>query len=69
MKSHLCRRERPLSLGIFPSSAGTSLLTPDPQTRSETLSQAEGWRFTDPSQLRSNTSLKVRVNSDIRLCA
>ncbi|XP_074552376.1 sperm associated antigen 9a isoform X2 [Halichoeres trimaculatus] len=56
------RRERPLSLGIFPSSAGTSLLTPDPQTRSETLGPAEGWRFTDPSQLRSNTSLKDFVD-------
>ncbi|XP_038554495.1 sperm associated antigen 9a isoform X1 [Micropterus salmoides] len=51
------RRERPLSLGIFPSSGGVSLLTPDPQTKAETLS-TEGWRFTDPSQPRSNTSLK-----------
>eukprot|EP00066_Takifugu_rubripes_P029216 XP_011618482.1 PREDICTED: C-Jun-amino-terminal kinase-interacting protein 4-like [Takifugu rubripes] len=53
------RRERPLSLGIFPSSGGGSLLTPDPQARSETLN-AENWRFADPSQPRSNTNLKVR---------
>ncbi|XP_041634257.1 sperm associated antigen 9a isoform X5 [Cheilinus undulatus] len=55
------RRERPLSLGIFPSSAGTSLLTPDPQVRSETLG-TESWRFTDSTQLRSNTSLKDELS-------
>ncbi|XP_042360799.1 sperm associated antigen 9a isoform X1 [Plectropomus leopardus] len=49
------RRERPLSLGIFPSSGGASLLIPDPQTRAETPG-TESWRFTDPT--RSNTSLK-----------
>nr|XP_046271026.1 sperm associated antigen 9a isoform X3 [Scatophagus argus] len=52
------RRERPLSLGIFPSSGGMSLLTPDPQTRAETLN-TESWRFTDPAQPRSNASLKL----------
>uniref|UniRef100_A0A3P8W208 C-Jun-amino-terminal kinase-interacting protein 4 n=1 Tax=Cynoglossus semilaevis TaxID=244447 RepID=A0A3P8W208_CYNSE len=51
------RRERPLSLGIFPSSGGTSLIIPDPQARAETPG-TEGWRFTDPTQPRSNTSLK-----------
>ncbi|XP_054861068.1 sperm associated antigen 9a isoform X3 [Amphiprion ocellaris] len=51
------RRERPLSLGIFPSSGGASLLIPDPQTRAETPG-TEGWRFTDSSQPRSNASLK-----------
>uniref|UniRef100_A0A669AZP3 C-Jun-amino-terminal kinase-interacting protein 4 n=1 Tax=Oreochromis niloticus TaxID=8128 RepID=A0A669AZP3_ORENI len=57
------RRERPLSLGIFPSSGGASLLIPDPQARAETLS-TESWRFTDSSQPRSNTSLKVGVWGD-----
>ncbi|XP_073349900.1 sperm associated antigen 9a isoform X4 [Pagrus major] len=52
------RRERPLSLGIFPPSGGVSLLTPDPQVRAETMGP-EGWRFTDPAQPRSNTSLKL----------
>ncbi|XP_041812591.1 sperm associated antigen 9a isoform X4 [Chelmon rostratus] len=52
------RRERPLSLGVFPSSGGVSMLTPDPQARVETLG-TEGWRFTDPTQPRSNTSLKL----------
>ncbi|XP_070398797.1 sperm associated antigen 9a isoform X3 [Nothobranchius furzeri] len=51
------RRERPLSLGIFPSSGGASLIIPDSHTRAETPS-AEGWRLTESSQLRSNTSLK-----------
>uniref|UniRef100_A0A7N6A088 C-Jun-amino-terminal kinase-interacting protein 4 n=1 Tax=Anabas testudineus TaxID=64144 RepID=A0A7N6A088_ANATE len=61
------RRERPLSLGIFPSSGGTSLLIPDPQARAETPG-TEGWRFTDPSQPRSNTSLKVGVGVDAPPC-
>ncbi|XP_057717470.1 sperm associated antigen 9a isoform X1 [Corythoichthys intestinalis] len=51
------RRERPLSLGIFPTSAGGSLLIPDSQTRAETPS-AESWRFSDTTQTRSNTSLQ-----------
>ncbi|XP_054462928.1 sperm associated antigen 9a isoform X2 [Anoplopoma fimbria] len=51
------RRERPLSLGIFPSpGGGASLLIPDPQAKAETPG-TEGWRFTDPA--RSNTSLKL----------
>uniref|UniRef100_A0A8C4ITQ5 C-Jun-amino-terminal kinase-interacting protein 4 n=1 Tax=Dicentrarchus labrax TaxID=13489 RepID=A0A8C4ITQ5_DICLA len=53
-------RERPLSLGIFPPSGGVSLLTPDPQVRADTLG-TEAWRFTDPTQPRSNASLKVPV--------
>uniref|UniRef100_A0A8D3AIF2 C-Jun-amino-terminal kinase-interacting protein 4 n=1 Tax=Scophthalmus maximus TaxID=52904 RepID=A0A8D3AIF2_SCOMX len=52
------RRERPLSLGIFPSSGGASLLIPDPQARAETPG-TEGWRLTDTTQPRSNTSLKL----------
>ncbi|XP_042248122.1 sperm associated antigen 9a isoform X1 [Thunnus maccoyii] len=51
------RRERPLSLGIFPSSGGASLIIPDPQARAETPN-TEGWRFNDAAQPRSNTSLK-----------
>lgn len=54
------RRERPLSLGIFPSSGGTSLIIPDSHAKAETPG-TEGWRFTDSSQPRSNTSLKVGV--------
>uniref|UniRef100_A0A3P8XG48 C-Jun-amino-terminal kinase-interacting protein 4 n=1 Tax=Esox lucius TaxID=8010 RepID=A0A3P8XG48_ESOLU len=52
------RKERPLSLGIFPMSGGVSVLTPDPQARSETPG-AEAWRFNDLGHTCSNTSLKV----------
>ncbi|KAM6904991.1 sperm associated antigen 9a isoform 5-T5 [Xenentodon cancila] len=52
------RRERPLSLGIFPSSGGTSLIIPDSHAKAETPG-TEGWRFPDSSQPRSNTSLKL----------
>uniref|UniRef100_A0A8C2ZJV8 C-Jun-amino-terminal kinase-interacting protein 4 n=1 Tax=Cyclopterus lumpus TaxID=8103 RepID=A0A8C2ZJV8_CYCLU len=53
------RRERPLSLGIFSSPSGASVLIPDSQARAETPG-TEGWRFTDPA--RANTaSLKVGV--------
>ncbi|MED6241708.1 C-Jun-amino-terminal kinase-interacting protein 4, partial [Ataeniobius toweri] len=51
------RKERPLSLGIFPPSGGASLIIPDSHTRVETPG-TEGWRFSDSSQLLSNTSLK-----------
>ncbi|XP_047215687.1 sperm associated antigen 9a isoform X2 [Girardinichthys multiradiatus] len=52
------RKERPLSLGIFPPSGGASLIIPDSHTRVETPG-TEGWRFSDSSQLLSNTSLKL----------
>ncbi|XP_062294380.1 sperm associated antigen 9a isoform X2 [Scomber scombrus] len=55
------RRERPLSLGIFPSPGGASLLIPDPQAKAETPN-TEGWRFTDTAQPRSNTSLKDELS-------
>ncbi|XP_060757583.1 sperm associated antigen 9a isoform X2 [Neoarius graeffei] len=57
------RKERPLSLGIFPISGGggggggNNPQTPDFLGRAETPG-TEGWRFTDLSQHRSNTSLK-----------
>uniref|UniRef100_A0A671N0K8 C-Jun-amino-terminal kinase-interacting protein 4 n=1 Tax=Sinocyclocheilus anshuiensis TaxID=1608454 RepID=A0A671N0K8_9TELE len=51
------RKERPLSLGIFPMSSGGSSLTPDIQGRAETPGM-EGWRFNNLSHQRSNASLK-----------
>ncbi|XP_037400576.1 sperm associated antigen 9a isoform X5 [Pygocentrus nattereri] len=53
------RKERPLSLGIFPMSGGggNNSLTPEILGRAETPG-TEGWRFNDLSQPRSNTSLK-----------
>ncbi|MCJ8739340.1 hypothetical protein PDJAM_G00046190 [Pangasius djambal] len=53
------RKERPLSLGIFPMSGGggNNSQIPDFLGRAETPG-TEGWRFTDLSQHRSNASLK-----------
>ncbi|KAM9456999.1 sperm associated antigen 9a isoform 4-T4 [Clarias gariepinus] len=56
------RKERPLSLGIFPLSAGVgnNSQIPDFLGRAETPG-TEGWRFTELSQHRSNTSLKLEA--------
>ncbi|XP_026072330.1 C-Jun-amino-terminal kinase-interacting protein 4-like isoform X4 [Carassius auratus] len=51
------RKERPLSLGIFPMSGGGTSLTPDIQARVEAPG-TEGWRFNNLSHQRSNASLK-----------
>ncbi|MCI4385140.1 hypothetical protein PGIGA_G00046960 [Pangasianodon gigas] len=53
------RKERPLSLGIFPMSGGggNNSQLPDFLGRAETPG-TEGWRFTELSQHRSNASLK-----------
>ncbi|KAK7938340.1 hypothetical protein WMY93_001666 [Mugilogobius chulae] len=56
------RRERPLSLGIFPSSGAPSLIIPDPKARAETPA-TDGWRFTDPAHDRSNASLKDELSN------
>uniref|UniRef100_A0A673MXW6 C-Jun-amino-terminal kinase-interacting protein 4-like n=1 Tax=Sinocyclocheilus rhinocerous TaxID=307959 RepID=A0A673MXW6_9TELE len=55
------RKERPLSLGIFPMSGGGSSLTPDIQGRAETPGM-EGWRFNNLSHQRSNASLKDELS-------
>ncbi|XP_023060279.2 C-Jun-amino-terminal kinase-interacting protein 4 isoform X3 [Piliocolobus tephrosceles] len=52
------RKERPISLGIFPLPAGDGLLTPDAQKGGETPG-SEQWKFQELSQPRSHTSLKV----------
>uniref|UniRef100_A0AAZ3QGP9 C-Jun-amino-terminal kinase-interacting protein 4 n=1 Tax=Oncorhynchus tshawytscha TaxID=74940 RepID=A0AAZ3QGP9_ONCTS len=52
------RKERPMSLGVFPMSGGGAVLTPDLQARSETPG-AEAWRFNDLEHPRSNASLKL----------
>ncbi|XP_077898374.1 C-Jun-amino-terminal kinase-interacting protein 4 isoform X8 [Ictidomys tridecemlineatus] len=52
------RKERPISLGIFPLPAGDGLLTPDTQKGGETPG-SEQWKFQELSQPRSHTSLKV----------
>uniref|UniRef100_A0A8C4TIS3 C-Jun-amino-terminal kinase-interacting protein 4 n=1 Tax=Erpetoichthys calabaricus TaxID=27687 RepID=A0A8C4TIS3_ERPCA len=53
------RKDRPLSLGIFPLTSGDPLLTPDAQRDGVETPGTEHWRFNDLSHPRSNTSLKV----------
>ncbi|ERE68081.1 c-Jun-amino-terminal kinase-interacting protein 4 [Cricetulus griseus] len=52
------RKERPISLGIFPLPAGDGLLTPETQKGGETPG-SEQWKFQELSQPHSHTSLKV----------
>uniref|UniRef100_A0A8C0V492 Sperm associated antigen 9 n=1 Tax=Cyanistes caeruleus TaxID=156563 RepID=A0A8C0V492_CYACU len=53
------RKERPISLGIFPLPAGDALLTPEAQREVAETPAAEHWKFHELSQPRSHTSLKV----------
>uniref|UniRef100_A0A673YW93 Sperm associated antigen 9a n=1 Tax=Salmo trutta TaxID=8032 RepID=A0A673YW93_SALTR len=55
------RKERPMSLSVFPMSGGGSVLTPDLQARCETPG-AEAWRFNDLERTRSNASLKDELS-------
>ncbi|KAG1967121.1 C-Jun-amino-terminal kinase-interacting protein [Pimephales promelas] len=55
------RKERPLSLGIFPMSGGSSSLMPDVQGKAETPGM-EGWGFNNLSHQRSNASLKDELS-------
>ncbi|XP_059413539.1 C-Jun-amino-terminal kinase-interacting protein 4-like isoform X4 [Carassius carassius] len=55
------RKERPLSLGIFPMSGGGASLTPDIQGRAEAPG-TEGWRFNNLSHQCSNASLKDELS-------
>nr|XP_005890329.1 PREDICTED: C-Jun-amino-terminal kinase-interacting protein 4 isoform X1 [Bos mutus] len=57
------RKERPISLGIFPLPSGDGLLTPDTQKGGETPG-SEQWKFQELSQPRSHTSLKVRTSPE-----
>ncbi|XP_028935720.1 C-Jun-amino-terminal kinase-interacting protein 4 isoform X2 [Ornithorhynchus anatinus] len=55
------RKERPISLGLFPLPAGDALLTPDTQKGGETPG-SEHWKFHELSQPRSHTSLKDELS-------
>ncbi|KAJ3601251.1 hypothetical protein NHX12_032224 [Muraenolepis orangiensis] len=55
------RKERPVSLCLFPSSGGSSVLLPDAQARAETPG-AEGWSLSNPTHPRSTTSLKDELS-------
>ncbi|RXM36805.1 C-Jun-amino-terminal kinase-interacting protein 4 [Acipenser ruthenus] len=56
------RKERPVSLGIFPLSEGDPLLTPDAQRDGAETPGTELWRFNNLSHPRSNTSLKDELS-------
>ncbi|KAJ8253855.1 hypothetical protein COCON_G00204670 [Conger conger] len=51
------RKERPLSLGIFPLTTGGAVLTPEPQRKADTP-VAEAWKCNNLNQSRGGTSLK-----------
>lgn len=53
------RKERPISLGIFPLPPGDALLTPETQREAGETPGSEQWKFHELSQPRSHTSLKV----------
>ncbi|XP_063265053.1 C-Jun-amino-terminal kinase-interacting protein 4 isoform X1 [Prinia subflava] len=56
------RKERPISLGIFPLPAGDALLTPEAQREAAETPAAEHWKFPELSQPRSHTSLKDELS-------
>uniref|UniRef100_A0A8C9LBF8 Sperm associated antigen 9 n=1 Tax=Pavo cristatus TaxID=9049 RepID=A0A8C9LBF8_PAVCR len=55
----ILRKERPISLGIFPLPPGDALLTPEAQREAGETPGSEHWKFHELSQPRSHTSLKV----------
>ncbi|XP_075576362.1 C-Jun-amino-terminal kinase-interacting protein 4 isoform X2 [Pelecanus crispus] len=56
------RKERPISLGIFPLPPGDALLTPETQRETGETPGSEHWKFHDLSQPRSHTSLKDELS-------
>ncbi|XP_067403556.1 C-Jun-amino-terminal kinase-interacting protein 4 isoform X3 [Emydura macquarii macquarii] len=56
------RKERPVSLGIFPLPPGDALLTPDTQREGGETPGSEHWKFHELSQPRSHTSLKDELS-------
>jgi len=66
--SLLNRKERPISLGIFPLPPGDALLTPETQREAGETPGSEHWKFHELSQPRSHTSLKVSTQLGCRVC-
>ncbi|XP_039357007.1 C-Jun-amino-terminal kinase-interacting protein 4 isoform X6 [Mauremys reevesii] len=58
----ILRKERPISLGIFPLPPGDALLTPETQRESGETPGSEHWKFHELSQPRSHTSLKDELS-------
>ncbi|KGL86134.1 C-Jun-amino-terminal kinase-interacting protein 4, partial [Charadrius vociferus] len=62
------RKERPISLGIFPLPPGDALLTPETQREAGETPGSEHWKFHELSQPRSHTSLKVSTQLGCLRC-
>ncbi|KAM7146259.1 C-Jun-amino-terminal kinase-interacting protein 4 isoform 5-T5 [Macrochelys suwanniensis] len=58
----ILRKERPISLGIFPLPPGDALLTPETQREGGETPGSEHWKFHELSHPRSNTSLKDELS-------
>ncbi|XP_054832165.1 C-Jun-amino-terminal kinase-interacting protein 4 isoform X1 [Eublepharis macularius] len=62
MHSRISRKERPISLGLFPLPPGDALITPDAQKGTVETPGSDNWKFHELSQPRSNTSLKDELS-------
>ncbi|XP_025054951.1 C-Jun-amino-terminal kinase-interacting protein 4 isoform X4 [Alligator sinensis] len=60
--SRILRKERPISLGIFPLPPGEALLTPEAQREAGETPGSEHWKFHELSHPRSHTSLKDELS-------
>uniref|UniRef100_A0A8C3T0N4 C-Jun-amino-terminal kinase-interacting protein 4 n=1 Tax=Chelydra serpentina TaxID=8475 RepID=A0A8C3T0N4_CHESE len=56
------RKERPISLGIFPLPPGDALVTPETPREGGETPGSEHWKFHELSHPRSNTSLKDELS-------
>ncbi|XP_036399735.1 C-Jun-amino-terminal kinase-interacting protein 4 isoform X5 [Megalops cyprinoides] len=60
------RKERPVSLGIFPLPGGEAVLTPELHRETVETPGTDTWRYNDLSHPRSNTSLKLEAEDSLR---
>uniref|UniRef100_A0A8C3XSA0 Sperm associated antigen 9 n=1 Tax=Chelydra serpentina TaxID=8475 RepID=A0A8C3XSA0_CHESE len=58
----ILRKERPISLGIFPLPPGDALVTPETPREGGETPGSEHWKFHELSHPRSNTSLKDELS-------
>ncbi|XP_069511020.1 C-Jun-amino-terminal kinase-interacting protein 4 [Ambystoma mexicanum] len=59
------RKDRPVSLGIFPLPTGSTLVVPDPLKEVVEIHRTDKWTFEEPGRSCFNTSLKEEL-SDVR---
>ncbi|XP_048344187.1 C-Jun-amino-terminal kinase-interacting protein 4 isoform X14 [Sphaerodactylus townsendi] len=58
----ILRKERPISLGLFPLPPGDAIITPDTQRSAAETPGSDNWKFRELSQPRSHTSLKDELS-------